>query len=429
MPTDVPTEMCRPYEGPAIFLVDLDAFFASVELLDHPEWRGKPVIVGGDARRRGVVSTCSYEARAFGVHSAMPSWQAEKLCPQAIWASGRMERYQEVSRQVMAILGDETPRIDQVSIDEAFLDVTPGIYRHEHPLLVAQRISTRVSDEAGVTCSIGIGTTKSIAKIASDVEKPCGITIVYPGTERAFLSPLPVRALSGVGKRAEERLAEAGITTLGEMAQASRGMLEPIFGVNWDMMRERARGTERSAVAHDDTVKSVSNEQTFSEDLTDRSQIESAIDLMAVKVARRLRRKGLAGYLLTLKLKYDDLSIHTAQTPSPRALDDEYLMNPQLHRLLDQVWTSGIHVRLVGVGVSDFGQRAEQLALFEDAESTSGVPRKPCAPRLDETESAQLVQATDKVKDRFGEGALRYGRELKFRGKDTGNKAQNIEKP
>ena len=195
----------EPWSGRAILLVDLDAFFASVEQLDHPAWRGKPVMVGGDAHRHGVVSTCSYEARAFGVRSAMPASTAARLCPDAIWTPGHFDRYREVSRQVMAILHDETPLVQQVSIDEAFVDVTPNSLNTEHPVAIALRIQKRVA-QLGVTCSIGVGTTKAVAKIASDQDKPRGITVVYPGTEGAFMAPLPVRDLSGIGPAAEAAL-------------------------------------------------------------------------------------------------------------------------------------------------------------------------------------------------------------------------------
>ena len=193
------------WSGPAVGLLDLDAFFASVEQLDHPAWRGRPVIVGGDADARGVVSTASYEARAFGVRSAMPSAQARRLCPQAIWTHGHFDRYRELSAQVMAILEDETPYVDRVSIDEAFFDVTPGRFSREDPVAICRRISARVAS-LGITCSIGVGTSKAVSKIASDFDKPHGITVVYPGTERAFLAPLPVGKMSGIGPVAQKQL-------------------------------------------------------------------------------------------------------------------------------------------------------------------------------------------------------------------------------
>ena len=179
----------QPWTGPAILLVDLDAFFASVEQLDHPAWRGKPVIVGGDADKHGVVSTASYEARAYGVHSAMAASAARELCPQAIWTHGHFDRYKEMSARVMAILHDESPHVQQVSIDEAFVDVSPTEVNSEHPAAIADRIQKRVA-HLGVTCSIGVGTSKTVAKIASDLDKPRGLTVIYPGSELDLLFPL-----------------------------------------------------------------------------------------------------------------------------------------------------------------------------------------------------------------------------------------------
>ena len=192
------------WDGPAVGLLDLDAFFASVEQLDHPEWRGKPLIVGGDADKRGVVSTASYEARRYGVHSAMSSAQARRLCPDAIWTNGHYDRYREMSAKVMAIVLDETPYVEQVSIDEAFFDVTPGRFSDEDPVAIARRICARVA-ELGVTCSIGLSTNKTVAKIASERNKPNGLTVVYPGTEREFLAPIPVRAMSGSARAPRRR--------------------------------------------------------------------------------------------------------------------------------------------------------------------------------------------------------------------------------
>lgn len=194
--------MHRTWTGKAILLVDLDAFFASVEQLDHPAWRGKPVIVGGRADRRGVVSTCSYEARSYGVRSAMASATAERLCPDAIWATPRFERYHELSRAVMDILYAESPLLEQVSIDEAFLDVTPGRFTGDDPVAIATRIQEHVA-ELGITCSIGIASCKTVAKIASDLDKPKGLTVVYPGSEAAFLAPMKVRVMPASASRAQ----------------------------------------------------------------------------------------------------------------------------------------------------------------------------------------------------------------------------------
>ncbi|MDR0347037.1 MAG: DNA polymerase IV [Coriobacteriales bacterium] len=446
-PTDEDVELLIPWEGQAVLLLDLDAFFASVEQLDHPEWRGKPVIVGGDSARRGVVSTCSYEARAFGVRSAMPSSHAARLCPNAIWTPGNFPRYISLSKQVMKIMSDVSPRLQQVSIDEAFLDVSPGRFVKDHPITLANRIREEVS-RLGVTCSIGLGTSKSVAKIASDMDKPNGLTVVFPGRELDFLSPLPIRTMSGVGRQAEKRLHELGIYTLGELANSDDYILHQVFGKNATMMRNRCLGINDSAVESDDEVKSVSNELTFATNLTERTEIEQSIAMLAAKVARRLRRKRLAGYTVGLKVRYDDLSIANAQQTLPRPVDDENEFIPALFSLIDNVWRPGTSLRLVGVAVSSFGQKPEQLSLFDDIESAPGNPQKPPVntgrptgqktgimgrrtashltgqPSPHKANRRSLVEATDRVKDRFGEEAVGYGREMRFRDRDTGTIAQ-----
>ncbi|MDR2493157.1 MAG: DNA polymerase IV [Coriobacteriales bacterium] len=401
------------WEGAAILLADLDAFFASVEQLDNPTWRGKPVIVGGDPDRRGVVSTCSYEARRYGVRSAMASSEARRRCPDAIWVRGRHERYRELSDMVMAVLRDCSPHVQQVSIDEAFVDVSPGRYIKGHPVMIAQGIQERVST-LGITCSIGLGTSKTVAKIASDRNKPNGLTVVYPGCERDFLDPLPVREISGVGRVAELRLHDLGITTIRDLASADELALKGVFGKNAPVMLARAHGLDASPVVDEGEAKSVSNEMTFSENIIELEQIRQIVSFIAAKVARRLRRKGLAGYTVSLKVRLDDLSFRTAQRTLPHAVDDEQQFVPVLHDLIKEVWRPGDELRLLGVGVSSFGSRPEQLRLFED--TTADVPP-----------ARALIEATDKVKDRFGDGAVRYGRELRFADRDTSTLSQNLD--
>ena len=415
-----------PWTGRAVLLVDLDAFFASVEQLDHPEWRGKPVIVGGSPERRGVVSTASYEARTYGVHSAMPSWQAARLCPQAIWTHGHYARYREVSDQVMSIVQDETPLVEQVSIDEAFFDVTPGRYSRESPIDICRRIQQRVS-ELGVTCSIGLGTNKTVAKIASERQKPRGLTVVLPGTEAAFLAPLPVRAMSGIGSASESHLADLGIRTLGQLAKQDPERMRQIFGVAGPRMVLRASGREESQVRAIDApeeVKSVSNEVSFAEDLVKREDITGAISSMAAKVGRRLRRKGLKGSTLALKVRYSDRSVRSVQRPIGQPSDDEYLFMEMLEDMLPDLWNTGMALRLVGVAVTGFDtakDEPEQLSLFDD---TTEVKADVAA----ESETARrrgLMSATDKVKERFGESAVRFGRELRLSGNTTGSSSKN----
>jgi DNA polymerase-4 len=369
----------------------------------------------------------------------------------------------------MGIMRDVSPRLQQVSIDEAFLDVSPGRFVREHPVVLANRIRDEVA-RLGITCSIGLGTSKSVAKVASDMDKPNGLTVVFPGRERDFLSPLPIRTMSGVGRQAEKRLHELGIYTLGEMAAADGYILSQIFGKNATMMRNRCLGVNDSPVVTDDEVKSVSNEMTFSTDLTQRAEVEQSISMLAAKVGRRLRRKGIAGYTVGLKVRYDDLSIANAQRTLDAPVDDENEFTPVLLKLIDQVWQPGVSLRLVGVAVSSFGQRPEQLKLFDEgfggAASGSGKPKSArggggnaggsggnvvssgggaarggggagggtasvtaagrgarTLPRRRPSRRS-LVEATDRVKDRFGEAAVGYGREMRFRDRDTGTIAQ-----
>ena len=394
-----------PWEGPAIGLLDLDAFFASVEQLDHPAWRGRPVIVGGSAERRGVVSTASYEARAYGVHSAMPSAQARKLCPDAIWVQGDHARYREMSDRVMAVILDETPLVEQVSIDEAFFDVSPGQWSRESPISICRRIQSRVAD-LGVTCSIGLSTNKTISKIASDMDKPNGLTVIMPGGEQDFLSPLPVRSMSGIGPALQARLAERGVHTLGQLARQDPTRMEREFGIAGPSLVRRAAGLEhapvRSAYAPEE-VKSVSNERTFAEDLTDRDEVEQAIRHISDLVARRLRRKALKGCVVHLKLKYDYRSGHTAQGQLPEPSDDPRQISRLALGLLDGVWHEGQPVRLLGVGVSGFSDHGpSQLGLFDEPTGQDEALR-----RLDET--------TDALRERFGSQAISYGRDLRFK--------------
>lgn len=395
------------WEGPAIGLMDLDAFFASVEQLDHPEWRGKPVIVGGAADERGVVSTASYEARTYGVHSAMPSAQARRLCPDAIWTHGHFDRYREMSAQVMGILADETPYVDQVSIDEAFFDVTPGRFARESPVAIAQRIARRVS-ELGITCSIGLGTSKTVAKIASDRDKPRGLTVVLPGTEESFLAPLPVRAMSGIGKSAEAALKKAGIHTLGQLAEAPRGVLGAVFGVNGEQMRLRARGREASAVTAvdvEDEVKSVSNERTFARDLTDRRDVDAALHLLGETVGRRLRRRGLAGRTVTVKIKFSYGEGRTIQRKLAHPTDDENIFVEAALGLMDEVWREGMHIRLLGIGVSDFKAASGiQTDLFCEVDERGAVA----------SDRRDLSVAVDRVRERFGDASVGFGRAARF---------------
>ena len=424
LPVSQAYEGLAPWAGRAVLLVDLDAFFASVEQLDHPGWRGKPVIVGGDAKRHGVVSTASYEARAFGVRSAMPASQAARLCPDAIWAPSRFSRYRAVSNAVMGILREETPVVEQVSIDEAFLDVSPTRTNREHPLAIARRVQRRVED-LGVTCSIGVGATKTVAKIASDMDKPRGITVVFPGTERDFLAPLPVRSMSGIGKAAEEALKSKGIETLGQLIEAGPARLERLFGKNGLVMYARASGCDEAPSSVSAPVKSVSSETTFSEPLTKRIDIDAAISTMAAKVGRRCRSKGIAGSTITLKIRFHDRAVRSVRKKLPNPTDDELLFSPILHSMLAEVWNPGTPVILVGVAVGSFAcEMVVQDALF-DVRDAAPIDDDAKPVIADEAKRRRLLGAADAVRDRFGEGSLHYGHELRNAGNTTGTSAKN----
>ena len=396
------------WDGPAVGLLDLDAFFAAVEVLDHPEWKGLPLIVGGDADKRGVVSTASYEARAFGVRSAMPSAQARRLCPQAIWVSGRHDRYREVSQQVMACIEQETPYVEPVSIDEAFFDVSPGRFTHDHPVDICRRIMERVA-ELGVTCSMGLSTSKTVSKIASERNKPNGLTVVWPGQEAQFLAPLSVRAMSGIGPQTCRVLDDLGIKTLGQLAAADPKTLEMRLGVQGPRIIERAAGRDRSpvaALADPEEVKSVSSERTFAQDLISRDEVESALRYIATLTARRLRAKGLRGRTVTVKCTYRFGETRTARTTLPERTDDEHALAAAAIDLLDELWgAAGTHVRLLGIGVSNWEERPVQLGLFDEVEAAAEQAQT----------RSQLSKTADSLRKRFGESAVMYGSELKFK--------------
>ena len=387
------------WQGRAVLHVDMDAFFAAVEQLDHPEWRGLPVIVGGSAQGRGVVSTCSYEARVFGIRSAMPSSRAARLCPDAVWAPARFDRYHELSRAVRGIFLQTTPHVQPVSIDEAFLDVTPTGYRDPDPVEVARRIQ-RAVDGIGLSCSVGVGTSKTVAKIASDFDKPHGITVVRPGEESSFLAPLGIRSLSGIGAATETRLRALGVRTLGELAALDPDAAERALGSSGAELVRRAAGIDPSPVKPERDVKSVSHEHTFDHDVREREEVEAALRALATRTARRLRRHGLAGRTVTIKLRYADFTTKTASHTLSSPSDLEREIAGTAIDLLRSVWTPGAGLRLLGVGVSGFAERAEQLDLLDGA---AGEP--------DGRERA-LARSMDAVRERFGPAVIGFGGEV-----------------
>jgi len=346
--------------------LDLDAFFAAVEELEDPALRNRPLVVGGDPRGRGVVSTANYAARAFGIHSAMSAAEALRRCPDAVFLRPRHALYRQYSQVVWDVVGEIVPRVERTGLDEGYLDL--GIVAKDFPQAraVASAIQTAVRATTELTCSLGVGTSKVVCKIASDRRKPGGITVVPPGREARFLAPLAVRLLPGVGPRAEERLRRAKVDTIGALAALSDvdvAMLLPgSYGV---LLRNRARGIDPRDLEHEAEPVSVSAEDTFPRDVGERAVLHEEVRRLAGHVAERLRSSGLCGRTITAKLRYADFSIRTRSTTLPSAVDDAAVIGDVACGLLDR----GLRdrpgaLRLVGVGVSGLSPY-RQLTLEE----------------------------------------------------------------
>ncbi len=375
----------------SIIHLDLDAFFVAVERLDNPALTGVPVIVGGRPEVRGVVASASYEARRFGVHSAMPTARALRLCSDAVVVSGHRGRYSEMSNRVMALLGEYTPLIEPISIDEAFLDVTGTEAHYGPPGKLAAAIQVRVEEELKLSASLGVGTNKLIAKIASDFRKPHGITVVEPGTEAAFLAPMPIRKLWGVGQVMERRLAELGITTIGDLARLPCDELVRRFGLaSGEGLFRASHGIDESVVTPEHEAKSLSREETFARDVRDEAVLRRELLRLSDEVAWRLRRHHLRARTVTLKLRYADFSTLTRQTTLSDPTDSGPVIDAHAAVLLEQAWDRR-PVRLIGVGGSNLVQGGRQLSLFEEADGRQG----------------QLEAALDHIRERYGESAIR----------------------
>jgi DNA polymerase-4 len=344
---------------------DLDAFYASVEQLDNPELRGKPVVVGGPPESRGVVMAASYEARRFGVRSAMPMSRAFRLCPRAVRVPPRFDRYTEVSRQVMAVFRDVTPLVEPLSLDEAFLDATEQVGTYGGAQSLGRYLKDEVKKRTGLTLSVGIASNKLIAKIASDMEKPDGLVIVPPGGEAAFLAPLKVRSLWGVGPKAEAVLNNAGFHTIGQIASADPAQLESALGSRGLMLHAMARGIDDSPVQTEHERKSVGAETTFPRDLPNGPELHAELDRIAAQVARRLAAHGSTARTVALKLRYSNFRTITRQTSRPLPTDDPAEIASTALSLLDAVATEGDRFRLIGIHATNLtrGER-EQLGLW-----------------------------------------------------------------
>lgn len=350
-------------EPRAIVHADLDAFFASVEQRDDPSLRGRPVLVGGRPEGRGVVAAASYEARRYGARSAMPMRTAVRLCPHAVVVVPRFEAYSAVSAEVMAIFHERAPLVEPLSLDEAYLDASaePGFWRHAEA--EARSLKGAVRAAVGLTVSVGVATTKSAAKIASDLRKPDGLVVVAPGNEASFLVPLPVGRLSGVGPRAQERLARLGVTTIGELARLDPALLVSSFG-RWGVEMSRlARGIDERPVCADRERKSVGRETTFARDITAGEALDQTLDDLCGQVSERLERRGVRGRTVTLKVRHADFSTHTRQRTLPVSLAARDEIRAVAARLVDDELAPETKLRLIGVAVSGFADE-RQLPLF-----------------------------------------------------------------
>ena len=333
-----------------IIHVDLDAFFTSVEELLDPSLKGKPIIVGADPKLRGVVATASYTARRYGVHSAMPSRTAGRLCPQGIFLPPRKEVYQEYSRKVMAIFRDYSPLVEKVSIDEAFLDVSQEGAPFSHALDIGHDIQNRIHSQIGLPCSVGIGVNKLVAKIASDLRKPQGFVAVPPGQERKFLFPLPVGRLWGVGPRTESILKSMGIHTIGDLSQVSVAQLS-FLGKRGVILWRQSQGIDEREIEIQRPIKSVGREHTFNEDTEDQKEVEATLTSLASSVSDELSRVGLKGRTMTLKLRYPDFATHTFSKTQDEATSSKETIQEQILSLLHSR-REPRKLRLIGVRVS-----------------------------------------------------------------------------
>ena len=387
-----------------IMHLDMDAFFASIEQRDNPQLRGKPVIVGGTVESRGVVSTCSYEARLYGVHSGMPISQALRKCPDGIFLGLDGHRYMHASKKLMAILFRFSPKVETVSIDEAFVDVTGSrrLYPSEREL--AQAVKRAIVRELGVTATVGIAPNKIMAKIASGLNKPDGLTLIQADEIAQKLYPLPVTAMWGVGKRTAEALSHLHIQTLGDLARAPEERLKKVFGRNGPVLVRLARGESDSPVLAPSEIpaeKSVGHEHTFGEDIDQKEILLGELLLLSQKVARRLRRKQFQGKRVTLKCRFENFETHTHQMTFAAFTDSEDRIYQAACQLFQERMLPGRKIRLLGISVSQL-TRDVQLDSFSAFDFLTGRARK----------EARLFPVIDELKDRFGEGIIWRGSTL-----------------
>jgi len=378
----------------SILHVDMDAFFVSVEELRDPTLIGNPVVVGGPAETRGVVAAASYEARKYGIHSAMPMATALKRCPELVRVSGRGSDYSSWSRRVFDIFRRYTPFVEQTSIDEGYLDLTGFESLYGNLVRVCVEIRATIHAELGLHCSLGLSSSRMVSKVASEMGKPRGMMVVLPGQEAAFLRPLDVGRIPGIGPRARERLGRLGVRTVGDLQALDEKLLEDHFGVHGRSMHRRALGRDATPVniEHGDP-RSIGAETTFPRDLTDREAVRAALRRLVEKSARRMRNKGFGCRCVTVKFRSHEFRTSTASLTieEPTRVDREIFETAV--RLLDRQWCGGAAVRLVGVRLTRFSHLGDgQQCLFREPDK-----------------GEQLAEGMDRVRDRFGFDALQTG--------------------
>jgi len=389
--------------GKTVFHLDMDAFFVSVEELFDASLRGKAVVVGGQRNERGVVSAASYEARKFGVHSAMPLRTASGLCPHAIFVDGHPERYREYSQRVYAVLAHFSPKVEMVSIDEAYLDMSGTERLHGPPLRAAHALHAAIKAETQLNCSIGIATSRLVAKVSSDQAKPNGVLWVLPGQEAQFLAPLEVRKIPGVGKVLEKSLHDLGIYKVGDLAALEESFLDERFG-KWGLaLAGKARGLDAggwfdSGIGENEQPKSISHEHTFNEDTADIELIESTLARLTEMVCRRLREHHLHARTIQLKLRYKDFSTITRARSLQRATQVDGEILAQVRELLHANWKAGEQVRLLGLHTSSFEAAEGQLGLLDGGKHERWQ---------------QALSAADRLRDKYGEDAVSLATGLK----------------
>lgn len=379
-----------------IFHLDLDAFFVSVERILDPSLKGKPVIVGGDPKGRGVVAACSYEAREFGLHSAMPIKQAYRLCPQGIYIHGSLKEYSRFSKGVKKILEDYAPMIEQASIDEFYMDFTGTQKIYGSMIMLGNKIQSEIKRLLGLPSSIGIAGNKTLAKIASDAMKPEGITYIYPGMEKEFLANMPIQVIPGVGRVTLKNLNAKGFFFIKDITKVSQDYFAAAYGKHGIELWEKANGKGNEYLNPPQERKSISKERTFGNDLIDKNEIEETLFGLTEKVCQLLRDRNWLTSTVSIKLRYSDFQTLT-RAKSIKATDDDKLIFDTAKALFKKAYTRRVGIRLIGIHLSNFSEFSDQEFLFEDAE----IKRN------------KMFKAITKIRDKYGFTSINYGKNSK----------------